>query len=104
MLQCQNCEFFQQAPDGSPILTCDPFGNIKEPECVAKWQLAQLSVIAKSHQATLEMYKRLAPLQERMFRHVEREIDEADEADSWKNTEDDDQDDEVDNDDDPFKV
>ncbi|MGD2111206.1 MAG: hypothetical protein PVI86_17655 [Phycisphaerae bacterium] len=84
MIQCQTCEFFQQGPGGEPILTCDPFGNIKEPECLIKWQLVQLTVIGKSHQATLDMYQRLAPLQERMFNHMEREIDEADEADRWK--------------------
>jgi len=91
MLQCQNCEFFQQGPDGAPLLMCDAFGNVKEPECLLKWQLAQLTVIAKSHQATLDMYKRLAPLQEKMFKHMEREIDEVDDADRWKLGDDDDE-------------
>ncbi len=84
MIQCQDCEFFRQGPDGSPILTCSPFSTIKEPECLAKWHLVQLNTIAKSHQATLDMYKRLAPLQEKMFKHMEREIDEAEEGESWK--------------------
>jgi len=87
MLQCQDCEFFRQGPDGSPELTCNPFTTIKEPECLAKWQLVQLTVIARSHQATLDMYQRLAPLQEKMFKHMEREIDEVDEADRWKHDE-----------------
>jgi len=65
-------------------MVCDPFATIKEPECLTKWQLVQLTVLAQSHQATLEMYQRLAPLQEKMMRHVEREIDEADDADRWK--------------------
>jgi len=99
MLQCQNCEFFQQGPDGAPLLTCDPFGSIKEPECLLKWQLAQLTVIAKSHQATLDMHKRLAPLQEKMFKHMEREIDEVDEADRWKLDDEDEG-----NEDGPFRV
>lgn len=30
------------------------------------------------------MYKRLAPLQEKMFRHMEREIDDVEESDKWK--------------------
>jgi hypothetical protein len=30
------------------------------------------------------MYRKFAPLQEKMFRHMEREIDEADESDRWK--------------------
>ncbi len=93
MLQCQDCEFFRQGPDGSPVLSCNPFTNIKEPECLAKWQLLQLTVLAKSHQATLDMYQRLAPLQEKMFKHMEREIDEVDEGDSWKLAGDEDDDD-----------
>lgn len=92
MLQCQTCEFFRQRPDGSPELTCNPYATIKEPECLAKWQLVQLNVIAKSHQATLDMYQRLAPLQEKMFKHMEREIDEVDESDRWKQGDDDDDD------------
>jgi hypothetical protein len=93
MLQCQDCEFFRQGPDGSPELTCNPFTTVKEPECLAKWQLVQLTVIAKSHQATLDMYRRLAPLQEKMFKHMEREIDDADDADRWKYGDDEEEDD-----------
>ncbi len=96
MLQCQNCEFFRQESDGSPRLTCDPFINIKEPECLLKWQLIQLNVMAQSHQATLEMYQRFAPLQEKMFKHMEREIDDVDDADQWKRGYDDDEDDDGD--------
>ena len=100
MMQCEDCEFFRRRADGSPDLTCDPFSNIKEPECIAKWQLAQLFTMAKSYEATLDMHRRMAPLQERMMRHVERELDENDEADRWKYTADDDADD--DDLDDPF--
>ena len=86
MLYCKDCEFFRWGSDGSPELTCNPFVNIKEPDCLAKWQLVQLNVVARSHQATLDMYKRLAPLQEKMFKHMEREIEDVEEADSWKYT------------------
>ena len=103
MIQCKSCEFYLEHPDGSPDLQCDPFSNIKEPECLMKWQLASLTVMAKSHRATLDMYRRLAPLQEKMMRHMEREIDEVDEADSWKYEADSD-DDEGDEDDDPFRI
>ena len=99
MLQCHDCEFFREGPGGAAELGCNPFTNIKEPECIAKWQLYQLTTIAKSHEATLAMYRRLAPLQEKMFQHMEREIDEADEADSWKNQPEDDE-----ADDDPFRL
>lgn len=84
MLQCKDCEFGGQHPDGSVQLRCDPFATIKEPECLVKWQLIQLNVIAESHQATLEMYRKFAPMQEKMLRHMEREIDDANESEKWK--------------------
>lgn len=92
MLQCSECEFFSRGPDGRPVLRCDPFSTIREPECLTKWQLIKLDTMVRAYQATLEMYERLAPLQEKMFRHMEREIDEAEEADAWKYDEDDDDD------------
>ena len=93
MIQCRDCEYYRPGADGAPQFTCDPFSTIKEPECLLKWQLAQLNMIAQSHRATLDMYRRFAPLQEKMFKHVEREIDEADEADHWKHVDDEDEDD-----------
>ncbi|RME41789.1 MAG: hypothetical protein D6788_00485 [Planctomycetota bacterium] len=95
MLQCEDCELFRRRPDGSPELTCDPFRNIKEPYCLWKWSVLQLGVIARSHEATLEFYRRVAPLQEKMFRYMEREIDEAEEADRWKTGPDDEDDDDI---------
>jgi hypothetical protein len=92
MIQCLDCEFFHRTPDGSPHLTCDPFATIKEPECLQKWQLVRINVMVQAHQATLDMYRRFAPLQEKMFRHMEREIDEADQADRWKQDDDEDDD------------
>lgn len=103
MIRCEDCEFFSRGADGSPHLACDPFSTIKEPECLAKWQVYQLTTISRSHQATLDMHRKLAPLQEKMFRHMERELDDADDADSWKyhppNDEEND-----DDDDDPFRI
>ena len=99
MIQCQDCEFYRRGPDGAPRLMCDPFKNIKEPECLAKWQLIKLNVIVQAHERTLAMYAKLAPLQERMFRHLEREIDDVDEADRWKY-----HDEDEDDDDDPLGV
>lgn len=92
MLQCRDCEFYRETPDGTPHLSCDPFKTIKEPECLLKWQLIQLNVLAQSHQATLDMYRRFAPLQEKMFKHMEREIDEAEDADRWKYEDDEEED------------
>ncbi len=91
MIQCKDCEHFVRGPNGQVGFTCDPFSTIKEPECLTKWQLIKvdqqlvaLNTMVRSYQATLEMYRRLAPLQEKMFKHMEREIDDIDETDSWK--------------------
>jgi hypothetical protein len=84
MLQCAECEFCQHDAAGNVRLTCDPFVNIKEPECLAKWQLIKIETMVQAYQATLKVYERLAPMQEKMFRHMEREIDEIEETDSWK--------------------
>ncbi len=102
MIQCSECEYYRRGLDGSPVLSCDPFSTIKEPECLAKWQLLHVSELAQSHRATLDVHRRLAPLQEKMFRHVEREIDEVEEADSWKY--DPEADDDEDGNDDPFHL
>lgn len=93
MIQCSECEHFVPGPGGQMNFKCNPFTNIKEPECLQKWQLAKLDLLVRAYQATIQMYQRLAPLQEKMFRHMEQEIDEADDADAWKRPKDDDEDD-----------
>ncbi|MBI4581606.1 MAG: hypothetical protein HY718_18050 [Planctomycetes bacterium] len=84
MIQCSECEHCVRGPDGQTGFTCNPFSTIKEPECLIKWQLIKLDLMVRAYQATVEMYKRLAPLQEKMFRHMQKEVEEMDEADSWK--------------------
>ena len=91
MTQCTDCEYFVRGPQGQIGFKCNPFVNIKEPECLQKWQLVKIDTMAtkidtmvRAYQATLDMYKRLAPLQEKMFKHMEREIDTVEEADGWK--------------------
>lgn len=84
MIQCSECEHFVRSPDGQAGFTCNPFTNIKEPECLVKWQIIKLDTMVRSYQATLDMYRRLAPLQEKMFKHMQREIDDMEETDSWK--------------------
>lgn len=84
MIQCSECEFFHHGPGGEPLLACDPFRNIKEPECLVKWQLVKLDIMVRSYQMTVEAYRRLAPLQEKMIRHMEQELNEQEEADRWK--------------------
>jgi len=84
MIQCQDCEFFHRAQNGEVGFSCDPFKNIKEPECLAKWQLLKTNQMVASYQATLSYYQKLAPMQEKMFKVMEREIDDLSESDKWK--------------------
>ncbi len=89
MIQCQDCEYFERGPGGQIRLKCDPFSTIKEPDCLRKWTLIKVNQMAASYQGMLKFYQRLAPLQEKMFKFMEREMDDIDEADKWKMPEDD---------------
>ncbi len=91
MISCKDCEFCKVGDDGQLAFACDPFSNIKEPECLNKWLLLKTDLMVRSYQATLEYYRRLAPLQERMFKHVERELDGMDESEKWKIDDDEDE-------------
>jgi hypothetical protein len=84
MIQCEQCELCQIGPDGRKMFKCDPFANIKEPECIAKWQLIRLDMLLGSYQDMLKWYSRLAPLQDKIFKYVQREISEMDESEQWK--------------------
>jgi len=84
MIQCADCEHYVRGPQGQQGFTCDPFSNIKEAECLTKWQLIKLDMMVRAYQATVQMYQKLAPMQEKMFRHMEREIDDVEETDQWK--------------------
>ena len=84
MLQCQDCEFFTQNPDGSPHLRCDPFSTIKEPECLQKWQLIRLDMLVVSHQGMQSWYNKMAPMQDKLFEYMQREMNDIDDSDSWK--------------------
>ena len=70
--------------DGKRTFKCDPFSNIKEPECIAKWQLIRLDMLVASYQSMLKWYGKLAPMQDKIVRYMQREIDELDEAEQWK--------------------
>jgi len=84
MIQCKDCEFCEIGPGGRRVFKCDPFVNIKEPECVAKWQLIRLDMLVASYQGMLKWQKQLAPLQDKIFKYMKREIDDIEESDSWK--------------------
>ena len=84
MIHCKDCEFFEVAPDGSFRFKCSPFENIKEPECLVKWQLVKLDVMVRAYMATVAHYRKLAPMQEKMMKAMERELDDMEEGESWK--------------------
>ena len=90
MIQCKDCEFCEISPKGQRTFNCDPFTNIKEPECILKWQLIRLDMLAVSHQATLRWYEKIAPMQGKLFKYMKREIDQMDETENWKVDEDED--------------
>lgn len=100
-MQCQNCEYCVQDDVGRIQLRCNPFSNVKEPECLNKWVLLKLDIMVKSYQATLNFYQKLAPLQEKMLKHIEREIEDIEESDKWKYNDEEKEEDPSDDRDDP---
>lgn len=91
MIQCESCEFFERDSLGNPVFRCDPFSNIKEEACLAKWQIIQLNQVlaaqrelSQSYQATSDFQQRMAPLQEQVFKMVQREVNDIEEGDAWK--------------------
>ncbi|HUT56459.1 MAG TPA: hypothetical protein VNA25_01140 [Phycisphaerae bacterium] len=84
MIQCQDCEHFHRGPDGQISFSCDPFSTVKEPECLTKWHLLKINQMVATYQATLEYYRKLAPMQEKMLKVVQRELEDMDESEKWK--------------------
>jgi hypothetical protein len=93
MIQCKDCEFCEIGPNGQRTFKCDPFANIKEAECVAKWQLIRLDMLVANYQQMLGWYGKLAPLQDKIMKYMQREIEDLDEADQWKLTDEDNEED-----------
>jgi len=89
MIQCQNCEHFHRNEDGQISFSCDPFTTIVEPECIQKWQLIKINQMVDAYQATLGYYQKLAPMQDKLFKAMERELNDMDEGESWKHTDED---------------
>jgi hypothetical protein len=90
MIQCKDCELCEITQDGKRVFKCDPFTNIKEPECVQKWQLLRLDMLVANYQTMMRWYQKISPLQEKMFKYMKRELDDIEETDSWKYEEDED--------------
>ena len=94
MIQCSECELCEMRADGRRIFKCDPFRNIKEPECLQKWQLIRLDMLLSSYRGMLKWQKKLEPMQDKILKYMEREIDDMNEADSWKIDEEDEEEEE----------
>jgi len=84
MIQCSDCEYFKQDEHGRRTFSCDPFTNIKEPECLQKWQLLRLDFLVSQYQSMLSWQQKMAPMQDKIFKYVKRELNDIDEADRWK--------------------
>ena len=84
MIQCKDCEYYRPGPEGQIGFRCDPFSTVKEPECLAKWQLLKINQMVAAYQATLEFYRKFAPMQEKMLKVVQHELDDMNEGEKWK--------------------
>ena len=78
-------------PDNRRVFKCDPFVNVKEAECIAKWQLIRLDMLLVTYGRMQQMQEKMAPLQDKLFKYMEREINDIDESDKWKVDDDDDE-------------
>ena len=93
MIQCSECEYCIIAEDGRKVFKCDPFTNIKEPECLQKLQILRLDMLTATYRRMLGFQEKMAPMQDKLINYVQREIESMDESENWKyNNNDDDQD------------
>jgi len=91
MIQCKDCELCEIGTDGQRTFKCDPFSNIKEPECLAKWQLIRLDMLVSSYQKMLQWYGKLAPIQDKLLKYMNREIEDIEDSERWKQDDEDNQ-------------
>lgn len=84
MIQCDQCEHFHRSEDGEISFSCNPFSTIKEPECLQKWQFVKLNQLVTLYQTTVESHRRLMPMQEKMLKVVEKELEDMNEGEKWK--------------------
>lgn len=89
MIQCKDCEYYQTGPEGQRSFKCNPFENIKEPECIEKWQLIRLDMLLASYQGMLNFQHKLGPLQDKILKYMQHEIEDIDESERWRVDEDD---------------
>ncbi|OHB59092.1 MAG: hypothetical protein A2173_08370 [Planctomycetes bacterium RBG_13_44_8b] len=92
MIQCKDCEFCQIGPGNHRTFKCDPFVNIKEPECIAKWQLMRLDMLLMTYTRMQQWQEKIAPLQDKILKYMEKEMGDIDESEKWKVDDEDEQD------------
>ena len=88
MIQCKDCELYEQDADGRRVFHCDPFVNIKEPECLAKWHLLRLEALVSGFRGMTAWQEKMGPLQDKIMKYVRRELEDLDEGERWKSDED----------------
>jgi len=62
---------------------------------LAKWQLIRLDMLVSSYQQMLKWYGKLAPLQDKIVKYMQHEIEDIDESDRWKLDEEDEDEDKL---------
>ena len=92
MIQCRDCEHFRRDEEGRISFACDPFINVKEPECLVKWQLIKINQMVEAYHSMLGYYQKLALMQDKLFKAMERELNDMDESEKWKQVQDDEED------------
>ena len=84
MIQCHDCEYYEATDDGRRVFKCDPFQNVKEPECLLKWQLLRLDMLLAGYRGMSAWQEKMAPMQDKILKYIKREIEDIDESEKWK--------------------
>jgi hypothetical protein len=108
MTHCTDCEHYHRDEQGRISFSCDPLASVKEPECLLKWQLLKINQLSDgianvargvaqmtaAYEATAKWYSKL-PMG-KLFKAMERELEDIDEAEKWKQPEEEDKDEQED--------
>jgi len=84
MIQCKDCELYEEDSQGRRTFKCDPFTNIKEPECLHKWQILRLDMLVAAYRGMIGFQEKMAPMQDKILKYVKRELEDLDDSESWK--------------------
>ena len=84
MIQCIDCEFGKQTPDGTIRLTCDPTRNVKEEACLTKWMLVSLWNIEKMQAQAMSISNDMMPMHAKLLQHNLARVAEEQKSDIWK--------------------